>query len=156
MQPTSGAIRQIKGNAKRVMIGTEIVETAQNEHPGLEGFRLTSQGPRATSQRSQPLTKGGIEAFDIGGVDAALSLRALDERLDQLSRPLDNAPSDGSTTWATLFDYLNDADVRPPVQPTSPSFALPWHLETKPLLEGSDITGQPINGQKQGTTQDHG
>ena len=54
------------------MIGTEIVNTAQNIHASLQGLGLAGQRASAANQVSQPLAEGGIKPFNKSGVDAAV------------------------------------------------------------------------------------
>ena len=61
LQPSLRTYRQGKRNAQTVMIGTEIVETSNDKHTGVQGLRLLGQGSGSASQDIEPLTESGID-----------------------------------------------------------------------------------------------
>jgi hypothetical protein len=136
---------QVKRNAQALMIGTEIVNTAQDIHAGLQSFRLASQGSSATGQAGQAFPKSGIKPLDESGVDAALPLAGLDEGRDVLGTAVDNAPLNGQLAPAALFEHLNQVQFWPRPQFGSSPLTLAGQLGA--------ITGQAINRYQHRPTQ---
>jgi len=60
------------------VIGAQIVDRPDEKHARLERIGLTSKATCASGERCKRLTKGGIQAFDEGGVDDATALLALE------------------------------------------------------------------------------
>ena len=65
-----------------MMIGTEIVNSAHQKYTPVHGGQLTGLGARATHQRRPARAESGIEPFDVGGVDAPVALRGVNQGLD--------------------------------------------------------------------------
>ncbi len=61
---------------ERVMCATEVIDTTQQEHGAVDSMGGTGQRASATGQTVEPLTEGGIESFDVSGVDASALLGA--------------------------------------------------------------------------------
>jgi hypothetical protein len=59
------------------------------------------------------LTESSIEALNVGRVDATAALGLLDEPLDHGSTTLNDATVNLEALSCSLFDDLNDGDVRP-------------------------------------------
>jgi hypothetical protein len=51
------------------MVSREVIDTTGQKQACVQRVRLTCQTATAVCQTSQTLTKGGIEAFDKGGID---------------------------------------------------------------------------------------
>ncbi|MEL6152166.1 MAG: hypothetical protein AAFR56_21220, partial [Chloroflexota bacterium] len=70
------------------MIGTQVVDRADQKHTRLERPGLTGRVACASGQRCQRLTKGGIQALDEGDPTA---LRALQQTINRIRMPLRDA-----------------------------------------------------------------
>lgn len=138
------------------MIGAKVVETANDIHAGLQGFRLLGQGTSAPGQGGQTLAEGGIEPFDIGGVNATQTLAGLDQLLYHLPAALHNPPLNSQLSGCSLFDHLNNRYLRPGPQLTPAELTQPRHFRPKGPLKSFNIAGQAINGQQQRSTQGDG
>jgi hypothetical protein len=94
--------------SQAVMTGAEVVDGTDQVHGVLQAGQVVCQGARAAHQRTHARTESGIQAFDIGGVDAAAALGVSNESLDGSSAALYDAALDGYdvmsgialTTWA--------------------------------------------------------
>jgi hypothetical protein len=134
----------------------EIVQAADDVHPGFQGFSFANQSAGFADQAVEPLTESGIEALDESGVDHTLALGCADQALHHLLSALDNASGDVQLTVDTLFDNLNNGDIRPRNQPGASPFAMPaGYCCTKRAAKGGDIAGQTIYCQKQRPTQSY-
>ena len=56
-------------NPEAIVVVAEIVETTDEVHGLVEGLRLPGEGSGTSGQGVESRTKGGIEAFDVGGID---------------------------------------------------------------------------------------
>ena len=63
--------------AQALMMGTEVVHRAQQIHAVIQGGRLACQGTPFAHQGRQASPEGGVESFNVGGIDAASPLRLL-------------------------------------------------------------------------------
>jgi len=101
------------------------------------------------------LSKGSIEPFNESGVNPALTLRGLNEPLNQPPTALHNPPLDSQLPGGSFFDHLDNGYLRPgsPLAPARLTKA--GHFRPERSLKGFDIAGQPIDRQQQGPTQSH-
>ena len=67
--PTPSMSRNPKGQAQTVMGGAEIVDGSQQHHAVMQRGLPMGQMACATCEASEPLSEGGVEPFDVGGVD---------------------------------------------------------------------------------------
>ena len=72
----------------------EIVEAANHIHPRFQGIDFASQGACSADKAIETLAKGGVEAFDEGGIDPAGALCFLNEGFDHCRATLHNASSE--------------------------------------------------------------
>jgi hypothetical protein len=135
------------------MIGTKVVDTTQDIHASLQGLRLLNQRSGSPSQSSQSLPKGGIEPLNESGVNTALALTGLDQSFNQVSTALNNPSLNGQAASGSLFDHLDDGDVRPRTQVAATRLTQPRHFSAKSALKSFDIAGQAIHSQQQWPTQ---
>jgi hypothetical protein len=155
LQPAPGALGQVVRDAQTLMIGTKVVDTAQDIHTNPQGFRLTSQGASAADQGAEPLAEGGIEPFDVSGVNPTGALSSLDQAGNHLSTALDDAPLNAQLTGNPLFDDLNDGNLRPRSQTGTARLTLARQFRPKGALKSPDVAAQAIHSQQQGPTQSH-
>jgi hypothetical protein len=135
------------------MIGTKVVDTANDIHSSQQGFRVLRQTAAAASQRGQVLAKGGVEPFNESGVNAALTLRDLYQPLNQVSPALDDPPLNRQGAFSPAFDHLDNGKLRPSPPLTPPRLPQPRHFGTKRSLKGFDIAREAIDRQQQRPTQ---
>ena len=64
LHPATPPARQIKRDTQAVVIGTEIVNTSQQKHTGLQSVGLANQGASAAGQMGQTFPKDSIESLD--------------------------------------------------------------------------------------------
>ena len=145
MQPTTSALSEIKRKTQAVVIGTEIVNTAQDKHARLQSLRLTSQSASAAGQVRQAFAKGGIEAFNESSVDAAVTLSGLDNGFNLVRTSLDDTTLDREGTSGTVFDHLHQVQFGPRVQLGSTRLTMTRQFGAKSAIEGSHIAGQAID-----------
>ena len=69
---------------------TEIVDAAEDVHAVLQSGTLASQMTGTAEQASETLAEGGIEPFDVGGINDTASLCGLEELFDHRFGSLDN------------------------------------------------------------------
>jgi hypothetical protein len=95
--------------------GTEVVDGASPEQLGCEALGGACGTARATHQGWHAGTAGGVEAFDVGGVDEPKAdLCGGNEFIGALSTAVSDATLDASEVIATvLLDDLNDVQVGP-------------------------------------------
>src|SRR5713226_6931380 len=100
------------------MVGAEVVDRADQIHPVVKRSGATGQGSTPAGERSQALAEGGIEPFNVGGVDHAVAaLRAAAELFDLRGRAGQNAALD--TDHAPLnvvLDNLSNIEGFPGAQ----------------------------------------
>jgi hypothetical protein len=138
------------------MIGTKVIDTADNKHPRLQGLWLTGQVAAAASQPSQALAKGGIEPFNEGRVNLATPLAAVQQLCHLLSTGLNNPADNGQSTIDPLFDHLHDGDFRPGPQMAATELTPARNRTPKSSLKGTDVAHQSIYGQQQRSVQSDG
>jgi hypothetical protein len=155
LQPATAALGQVKRQAKALMISTEIVNTAQDKHAGLQGLGLSSQSSGAAGQMGQAFPKSGIEPFDESGVDAALTLTGLDEGRDLVGTALNKASLNGQAASSALFDHLHQVQFGPGPQFGPPTLPVARQFGAKSAIKSPDITGQTIHRHQQRPTQGH-
>ncbi|MEO0249352.1 MAG: hypothetical protein ABIN58_07350 [candidate division WOR-3 bacterium] len=73
------------------MIGTEIVNGADQIHPGRYCGDLPGQSATPSDQAGQALPEGGVQPFDVGGIDPATALGLRDHHLGRRFAPLHQA-----------------------------------------------------------------
>ncbi len=137
------------------MVSTEIVNTTNDIHPGVQGLRLASQRAGAASQHSEALVEGGIEPFDESGIDPASTLRMLDQLSDLVGTALHNATADGKVTRGAVFDHLDNRQFRPSALFAATGLTPARYFAAKGALQGLDIARQTIDRHQQGQTQGH-
>ena len=101
--------------SKTRMDGAEVVDDTSPEQLSCEALRGACGTARATHQGWHAGTEGGVEAFDVGGVDQAKAdLCGGDEFIGALSTAVSDATLDAGEVIATvLLDDLNDVQVGP-------------------------------------------
>lgn len=86
----------------------------------------------------EPLAESGIEPFDEGGVDHTAFLGLVDQVFHHFLTALNDVPCDVELAVQTLFDNLNNGDIRPGNQPGTPGFAAAtWQGGTKRVAKCS-------------------
>src|SRR5262249_62144518 len=74
------------------MVGGEVVDGTDQIHPRVQRGGAPGQGPAPAGESRQALTEGGIESFNVSGVDhARAALRAAAELFDLRGRASENA-----------------------------------------------------------------
>ena len=69
--PMDATVSDPEFEAQAVVMSTEVVDTADQIHPRLEGFNLASQSTTPSDEAGQPLAESGVQPLDEGGVDRA-------------------------------------------------------------------------------------
>src|SRR5262245_36925906 len=64
------------------MISAEIVDGTDQIHPRVQRGGAPRQGPAPAGECGQTLAEGSIESFNVGSVNHALALRALNKLFD--------------------------------------------------------------------------
>jgi hypothetical protein len=77
-----------------LMSPAEIVGTANQVHPGLQGAQASSRMPTLACQVGEPLRKCAIQAFDEGGIELLASMRKRKQVLSLLHHPMRHLASD--------------------------------------------------------------
>jgi hypothetical protein len=101
------------------------------------------------------LPKGSIEPFNKRRVNPTLTLRSLDQPLDQPTIALHNPPLNRQLPSRPFFDHLHNGDLRPGSPPTPSPLTKAGHFGAKGPLKGLDIARQSIDRQQQRPTQGH-
>src|SRR6266403_2275154 len=136
-----------------LMRGAEVVDGAHQIQTMLQRHCPARQRPTPPCQCCEPLAKGGIEPFDVGGVDDTVALRATPERLDARGRTRNNAPLNGDDALLLIaFHDLCDQDMPPRSQPGTPMGSRPRRV-AKRLANRSDRGTQPIGTEQEWTRQ---
>ena len=127
----------------------KVVETPDEVHASHQRFRSAGQSAGTSHQVVHSLAEGGVEPFDEGGVDDTFSLLGcFDQAFHHFFAALHNAPVNGQHAFRSLFDDLNNSDVRPGNQfATTDSALSTGQFAAKSQSKGSDVTGQTIDGQ---------
>ena len=104
-----------RGSGQRVMESGEIVEYTHPEHLVFETLSGAGEIASATDEGRHTGAKGGIEAFNIGGVDGARQeLRHANQGIDWLPGPVNQAAGDlGESAALSGLDHLDDMEIRP-------------------------------------------
>src|SRR5215211_1468552 len=137
------------------MSHAEVIDAAQQEHGGVNRLGSASQSAGATGKTVKSLTKGGIEAFNVGSVDDAALLGRGEQVREQGLCALHNAPLYGQDCSLTTLDHLRDEQVRPRAEVRSS--ALPRvNGGAKSLSKGPHITLPAIDRQQEGTLKGDG
>jgi hypothetical protein len=138
------------------MVGTKVIDTTDDKHTRLQGLGLTSQLPAAASQPGQPLPKSGIQSFNKSGVNLTPALTGLQQAVNLLAAALSNPSDNGQATLGPLFDDLDNSHFRPGSQEAAPRLTLTRDRAAKSVLDGTNITDQPIHCHQQRATQGDG
>jgi hypothetical protein len=138
------------------VIGAKVIDTTDNKHASLQGLGLTGQLTAATGQPGQTLAKGGVKSFNESGVNLTAALTGLQQLNHLLAAALNNPADKGQAAVGPLFDDLDQGYFRPGAQVTTPRLTVTRDGAAKSVLDGTDITDQPINRHQQGTTQGDG
>ena len=135
-----------------MMVVTEVVKASDREHTGYQGLALLSEMARTPRQPGQTLPEGGIEPFDVSGVDDPAARGLFQQPGDHAFTPLHDAALDAQLPGGALLDDLHDSDVGPGDQAgTAAFFSLKGGPKGAP--EGLDIAGQPVHRQQQVAAQ---
>jgi hypothetical protein len=137
------------------MVGTKVIETTDDKHTSLQGFGLTGQVPATTGQPGQPLAKGGVQSFNKSGVNLTPALTGLQQLDDLLMATLNNPSDNSQAALGPLFDDLDNSDFRPGPQAAAPRLTVTRNRAAKSVVDGTDITDQPIHRHQQRATQGH-
>src|SRR5882724_407940 len=139
------------GVLQTLMRGAEVVDGAHQIHTMLQGHCPARQRSTPPCQSREPLAKGGIEPFDVGGVDDPVALRATPERLDARGRSRNDAPLHGDdASLLVAFHDLCDQDMPPRSQPGTPLGSRPRRV-SKRLANRPAIGTQPIGTEQEWT-----
>ncbi len=111
LNPTVASAANREFEAQTVMIIAEVVQATDHEHACQQGFPLLGKVAGATRQPSQTLPEGGIEAFDVGGVDYPTALGNLQQTLNHRSTTLDDPAVNAQSACLASLDYLNNRNV---------------------------------------------
>ena len=77
----------------------KVVDCTDQGHPVLQRAALAGQRPTAARQRGESLAEGGVEPFNVGGVDhAGTALRAAAQLIDLRRCAGENAALDAGHT----------------------------------------------------------
>src|SRR5262249_34255332 len=68
------------------VLRAEVIDTAHQVHPGLQGLALPGERARAARQAVQTTAKGAVDALNESSVDVTLALRLLDQGCDRFLR----------------------------------------------------------------------
>jgi hypothetical protein len=102
------------------------------------------------------LAEGRIEPFNESGIDATLTLRALDQVSNLVGTALHNATGDLELAGRAAFDHLNNRQFRPGSPLAASRLTVTGQFAAKGPLKGFDIAGQTIDSDQQGPTQGTG
>src|SRR5262249_56305650 len=92
----------------------KVVDCPEQVHPVLQRAALASQGPIAARQRGQTLAEGGVEPFNVGGIDHASPARPAAANLFYLPRgahPKAALDADHPPLHVVLDDPRNSTEV---------------------------------------------
>lgn len=89
-----------------MMWRAEVIDTAQEKDGRMNSLGGARQSARATGKTVNALTKGGIEAFNVGGVDDAALLGERQQACEQSLCPLHDAPFNREGSSLTMLDDL--------------------------------------------------
>ena len=98
--PIASASWQEDGNSKATMIRAKVIDRANQIHRRVQSRRLTCQGPASPDQGKDAGTEGGIQPFDVRGVDRASPLGLLHQSLHLSGGPLHQALMNGNHPFA--------------------------------------------------------
>ncbi len=100
------------------MVGvTEVVQAADDVHARFQGFGFAHQSAGFAGQTIETLTKSSVEAFNERCIDRTMSLGLEDQALYHQLSALNDAPGNVQLTIDTLFDNLDNGNIRPGNQP---------------------------------------
>ena len=135
--------------AQALVLGTEVVDAAHQEHERFQGFRIANQGSTAPNQNCQARAEGSIQPLDEGSVELGSTVAALKQSDRLFEAALRHTSGDIYDTLALItFDYLTDVNVRPGDQPGTPAFAA-RQRRAKHQLNSLDIGDEPIYADQQ-------
>ena len=135
----------IQLHPKRIMIGTEVVDTANKVDSLLHPFHLASKMTTSPNKQRKAGAEGSSKPLNECSVQDPLTKQPICNLLAPLHQlPLDthNLPSDIS------FDNLSQMDVRPRDKARSSSFSC-VEGRAEHLLTGSDVGPQAIKAKQQ-------
>ena len=104
--------------AQTLMRRAKVVDCADQIHPVFQRAALAGERPPAARQRGQALAEGGVEPFNVGGVEhAGTALRAVAQLFDLRRRASQNAALDADhTPLHVVLADLGDMEVFPGAQ----------------------------------------
>ncbi len=103
------------------MVGTQIVNTTDEEHARFRCFGLASQMPSPARQTGQALADSGIDALDKCGVDDTPLLAVHQAPFHLRGVALCDPTRNRQAIRTAAFDDLHNVDIRPSDQ-TTPFF----------------------------------
>ena len=135
LNPTVAVAANGQTQAQAVMSLAQVVETTDDKEAGGQRFWLLSQGPGAPGQPGQAQTKGGIEPFNVSGIDdTECFLGRLAQAVDLTRTPLNKAALNLQASWPTSLDDLNDGDIGPGIEPRTTRLPKARHFGAKGTL----------------------
>ena len=139
--------------ARRMMVGTEVVNGAQQKHGRVQSLLAFGGVPRAAGQNRQAFAKGGGEPFNVSGVDEQATVRVDQWLHDKGWRPAQDTPGQGKdsgTALSGLFDDTGDGEGFPDLQLATPPPSLTHHFVPKGTQNGIRIGRPAIGNDQQG------
>lgn len=120
--------------AQALVLGTEVVGAAHQEHERFQGFRVANQGSTAPNQNCQARAEGSIQPLDEGGIELGPTVAALEQSDCLFEATLSHTSGDIYDTLALItFDYLTEVNVWSGDQPGTPAFAARQRRAEHPL-----------------------
>ncbi len=113
-----GRLAHRRRDTQTLVRRAKVVDCADQVHPVLQRAALAGQRPPAARQRGQALAEGGVEPFNVGGVEhAGTALRAAAQLFDLRRCAGQNAALDaGHTPLHIVLDDLSDIEAFPGAQ----------------------------------------
>jgi multiple sugar transport system permease protein len=147
---------QVNGHAQAAMMGTEVVDRANQIHGLVQGRRLTSQCTAATHQGCHARAKGGIQPLDIGCIDSAPALGLSHQGPDLSHRSLHQPSLDPDHSFSHVaLDHLSNAEIVPRSQTRRPRLSQADRF-AKDGPDGMYVGLTAISAEQQGPTQSTG
>ena len=121
-----GGLAHRRCYAQTLVRRAKVVDCADQIHPVFQRAALAGQRPPAARQRGQALAEGGVEPFNVGGVEhAGTALRAAAQLFDLRRRAGQNAALDADhPPLHVVLDDLGDMEVSPGAQVGPTRFAV--------------------------------